>query len=280
MPRFTLRITGMALFVRHKYDNPVDVRFVTEHHHGRPEERHAPVLFLSPDSWSDTSDDGARKGRAPARPIYLAQFDWVRILLGGSPLHGAVAVSKTGEWTNFDKLIPRLTSEVFATGEFSKDNAQKIAPHGVITLNGGSLSAEPPIHPEAESPWEVLDPDGRPRGERNLSDVATYSFEFGFEDSVQLQLKPRFGNPFFIHFKPRFDIHGWVAHQPFLASLVAPQVEAADSEIRHLAQAAGFLDPDNLKPRIFRLKPHGSAATPQRFNPDDPLCPPLQVEVD
>lgn len=272
----------MALFIRHKYDTPVEVRFVTaEHHHGRPEERHAPVLLLSPDSWSDTSGDGARKGRAPGRPLYLSQFKTVGILLNGDPLSGSVAVSKAGEWTNFNELIPRLTSEVFPKGEFSKDNASKVAPHGVITLNGGSLSTEPPIHPEAESLWEVFDPDGKPRNEtRHLTDVAAYSFEFGFEDSVQLSLAPRSGDPFIVHFKPRFDITGWVAHQPFLASLDAKVVEPLDSEIKHLSVAAGFLEPENLEPRIFRLKPHvGASGTQVRLNPDDPLCPPLQVEV-
>jgi hypothetical protein len=286
MPRFTLRFTGMALFIRHKNDKAVEVRFVTEHPHGehphgKSDERHVPVLLMSSDSWSHTSSDDVREGRAIGRPLYLAQFKTVDIFVNGDPLSGPVSVMKSGEWTNFNRLIPRLTSEIFASGKYSESNASRIAPHGVITLNGGTLSTEPPIHPEAESLWEVLDPDRSSRNEtRNLTDVANFSFEFGFEDRVQLRLTPRLGDPLVIHFKPRFDITGWVLHQPFLASLASSQAGAIDSEIRHLSQAAGFLDPNNLQPRHFVLKPHGPTAAPGRLNPDDPLCPPLQIEVD
>lgn len=298
MPHFTLRFIGMSLFVRYPEDKKVDVRFVTK---AMPSmagmkssalDQHIPILVMSPDSWDYTSNDDNFPGRAPGRPIYLARYDSVVIWRNGEMLPGPVSVStgtpvlaKSGlpaVWNNFDEFIPKL-GELFPNSSYAPAEADVVAPFGVITLTGGSLGTEPPSIAQGEGPWEVVD---RKTGDvlnasRFISDVAVYSFDFERGDQVLLNLTDGVETTQ-LFFRSDADINGWVAHEPFLASLsrakmlVGKEVTARHV-IRHLHVAGAFVKPKpNLKlfPPIFQLP---SKAGRVSLHPDDNSCPPTQV---
>lgn len=281
MPQLQISFTGLCLFIRHKQDAQVDVRFVTKtsHEHMAP---HLPIMHVPSDVWRKTiADDGnEHAGRGAGRPIHLYLEDLVEIRPDGSDLTGSVNVIDSGgtssvrpaDWNDMKYVL--RAADVFPGANFDSAAAAAAAPFGLMELKGGVLSGALPTTQTGDFPWDWFRPDGTPLNKRTyLTDKTTFTVPF--QKTVEIRRTERDDKSVVvaestITLASDTDIIVWVAHDPFSLDRKGGHPDVIEMEHLELFRACF---PNAVAPPRVRSQ-SGMALSPKHGS-----CGSLQVSL-